>query len=358
MQGFAGLATSDRHADPGVTAAGASALVIGEALIDIVARAGRAPVELPGGSPMNVAIGLGRLGHPTTLATWLGRDARGAAIVAHLAHSGVTLLPGSDGADHTPTALATVDATGHATYRFDLVSRLPPLRAGADASEPPGATPPGTAMPGAPAVVHVGSISTVVEPAATAIEHFLAELRGRTTISFDPNCRPSIIGPVDEVRPRVERLVAAADLVKVSDEDLAWLYPGDDPQDQAIRWLGLGPRLVVVTRGSQGASAVTRGAAAEVPADATVVVADTVGAGDAFTAGLLHALWRRDRLGSPDRLDGLTVADLEQVLAVATRVADITVSRPGADPPWLTELTPEPGGEPSAARRRVGPTAS
>jgi fructokinase len=298
------------------------AIVVGEALMDCLARAGEPVVERPGGSPLNMAVGLGRLGWAATLLTWLGRDARGEAIKAHLAESGVALAPGADGAARTPTATIAVDAAGHPTYAFDLLWEV--------VSAPDDAR---------PLVVHAGSMGAVFEPGADAVWQLLAASRATATVTFDPNVRPHFLRSPEAARGRIERLVETADLVKASDEDLAWLYPGCDPADAARAWLARGPELVVLTRGGAGPVGLTRAATVAV-AGVEVEVADSVGAGDSFMSGLLDALRRRDLLGAGrrGRLAALGEAELAEILSYAAALAAITVSRVGADPPWRREL--------------------
>jgi fructokinase len=300
------------------TFAEASAIVIGESLIDIVpGRDG--PAEHPGGSPMNVAVGLARLGRRTQLATWFGRDARGRTIAAHLAASNVGVLAGSDQAERTPTAEVIFDSHGSARYVFDLTWSPPPLPAGA-----------------APLVAHAGSVGAALQPGAGDVLAALAELRSRgASVSFDPNCRPQIIGPADGVRPLLERFVAVADVVKASDEDLAWLYPGADPLVSARGWLAAGPSLLVLTMGARGVIGLTKNHRVDEPAP-DVRVVDTVGAGDAFMAGLLHGLWAAGLLGGP--IGQMDETAMRQVLALASKVSAVTLTRAGADPPWRSEL--------------------
>jgi fructokinase len=147
------------------------------------------------------------------------------------------------------------------------------------------------------------------------------------------------MGEASRVRDRVEELVAASDLVKVSDEDATWLSPGESAEDLAARWLGLGPSVVVLTSGATGMLGLCRAGRVEVPAP-RVDVADTVGAGDSAMAALLDGLWLHDLLGGPARnaLASVTTQVLEDVVRHAARAAAITVSRPGADPPTRAEL--------------------
>lgn len=301
------------------------ALVIGEALVDVVRRADGSLTEHPGGSPMNVAIGLARLGRGVDLLSWFGADERGAGIAAHLAASGVAVVPGSDSADHTSVATAVLDATGAATYEFDLTWQVPEQWA---------------SPAGAPLVVHTGSIGAVLEPGGADVARILEAHRPSATITYDPNARPTLMAPPAQTAPVVEHLVALSDVVKVSDEDLTWLEPGTDPLDHARRWATLGPAAVVVTRGGEGAVAVTAtGLEVEVAAP-PVTVADTVGAGDSFMGGLIDGLWSAGLLGAEHR-DALRAAGPEVwrgVLHRCARIAAITVSRPGANPPTAAEL--------------------
>lgn len=301
------------------------ALVIGEALIDVVRTADGRIAEHPGGSPANVALGLARLGRGVDLLTWIGRDGFGDALTAHLTGAGVAIVPGSDSALHTSVAAATLDETGAATYDFDLTWHVP------DTWEHPA---------GAPLVVHTGSIAAVLEPGAPDVARILAAHQGSATITYDPNIRPSLMPPANETREIVENLVRLVDVVKVSDEDLDWLAPDSDTDDTAREWAATGRSLVVVTRGAAGATAFTSdGMRVDVSAP-PVAVADTVGAGDAFMGGLIDGLWSANLLGA-DRRVALAAADdatIRRILERCVRIAAITVSRPGANPPTAAEL--------------------
>jgi len=282
-----------------------SALVIGEALVDVVRRGARAPVAHPGGSPLNVAVGLARLGIPTTLHSSFGADEHGSTIGEHLAASDVAVTPGTVGVAPTSVAEATLDAAGAATYDFRIAWEPAPL-------DPRGFD-----------LVHTGSIGAALEPGATRVEEALAVAAG--LVSFDPNIRPALMPDRPVALARVERLVGLADVVKASDEDVAWLYPGETVDAVLARWAALGPRLVVVTRGGDGADALTADGPLHVEVPPTTV-ADTIGAGDSFMAGLLaDVLW--NGFGDP-----------AATLDFAARCAAITVSRPGANPPWAREL--------------------
>ncbi|MFF9342758.1 MULTISPECIES: carbohydrate kinase [unclassified Streptomyces] len=295
-----------------------SFLVIGECVADIVRGPGAADVVHPGGSPANVACGLARLGRPVTLLTQLADDPAGRLIAAHLTGAGVRLATGGAPA-RTPSAVVTLDGRGRAAYAFDIAWTL-------TAEEPP-------ATPEPVRHVHLGSIAAVTEPGAAAVLALTGRLRPAATVSYDPNVRPALMGEHGPAVARVERCVALADVVKASDEDLAWLYPGEPPEAVAARWLALGPAVVLVTRGGDGALAVTREHTVAAGAPAVAVV-DTVGAGDSFMSAVLDALAGRDRAA----LAALGADDLTGLLARAGAAAAVTVSRAGARPPDRAEL--------------------
>jgi fructokinase len=302
-----------------------TALVVGEALIDVVRRSDGSGGEHPGGSPMNVAITLGRLGRRVDLLTWFGRDPRGDEILNHLGASRVNVLPGSDAAPSTPVAIATVDDAGVATYEFDLTWQVSP---GWEVET------------GDPVVVHTGSIAAVLPPGGADVLDLLRAKHETSTVTYDPNLRPALMGSPNDVRPAVEALIATSDVVKVSDEDLAWLFPGEEPATVARDWLLLGPSLVVVTHGGEGAYAITKSGETVHVAAPKVQVADTVGAGDSFMGGLIDGLWSAGLLGSPQRqaLATVPIETVREILERCVQIAGITVSRAGANPPWSDEL--------------------
>ncbi|MER5964700.1 carbohydrate kinase [Streptomyces sp. NPDC002057] len=296
-----------------------SFLVIGECVADIV----RAPVGSgvadrvhPGGSPANVAYGLGRLGRDVTLLTQLADDPTGRRIEAHLRSAGVRVEVGG-APDRTPSAVVGLDAEGRATYTFDIAWSL-------TAPAPAGL---------APDHVHIGSIAAVTAPGADTVLAETRRLRDRASVSYDPNVRPALMGEHGAAVARVERCVALADLVKASDEDLAWLHPGEDPRAVAARWLALGPAVVLVTRGARGSFALTRRETVAVDAPRVAVV-DTVGAGDSFMSAVLDTLAGRGR----EELRALDAAYLAGLLRRAAAAAAVTVSRAGAQPPDRSEL--------------------
>lgn len=317
-------------------------LVVGEALVDIVRRLDGSTDEHPGGSPANVALGLGRLGRRVRLLTRFGDDARGAAIRARLEASAVQIVPASQSSAPTSTATATLDAAGVATYNFEIDWRLPDdARSLAQLGEPGEPGPDGRAgRPGLPArALHTGSIAAFLQPGGDAVYDLIAEAAGSMTVTYDPNARPRLMGDPAAARERVERFVTHCDLVKVSDEDLDWLSPGEDPAEVIARWLQLGPAVVILTRGGAGALGVCRAGQADVsPVPITVV--DTVGAGDSFMSGLLDYLAGANLLGGEHRaaLQALELKDLTAMLEHAVRISAITCQRAGADPPTRADL--------------------
>lgn len=305
-------------------------LVVGESLVDVVVREdvdGAPRVERHvGGSPANVAIGLGRLGHDVTLATCLGRDTDGDLVRARLTGDGVRLVEASASAARTSTATARLDATGSATYAFDLVWDLLPVDVSSTGH------------------LHTGSIAAALMPGSAAVSVALhgARAQGATT-SYDPNLRPAIIGSADAERPAVEALVAGADVVKASEEDVAWLYSAHTVEEVGRLWLELGPALVVVTLGGAGAVAWHR-SAPDTPirvAPQEVEVVDTVGAGDSFMSGLISGLVDSGLLGRGRReaLRASPPDDVGAALDRAVTTSAITCSRAGSNPPTRAELT-------------------
>jgi fructokinase len=293
------------------------ALVIGEALIDIVERNGEALGEHVGGSPLNVAVGLGRLGRDVDFLTHIGDDQRGRRIVDYVEASGVRLVPGSISADHTPTALARLDASGAADYVFDIAWQLT-----------------GTPEVSPPIVAHTGSIAAYLDPGCLATAALLDAYRPSATVTFDPNVRPALITDREQTIGRIGRLVERADVVKASDEDLRWIAPDAPPEKLAETWLAAGPSIVAVTLGGRGAFAACAAGTVHVPA-LPVDVVDTVGAGDAFMTGLIDALWSLDLLGAARRaaLAAIDAETLEGVVRAASLCSALTVARAGADLP-------------------------
>ncbi|GAA4244436.1 carbohydrate kinase family protein [Dactylosporangium darangshiense] len=303
--------------------------VVGEALVDLIERPPGTVVAHPGGSPANVAVALGRLGRPTSLLTQVGTDPYGRLLIEHFRDNGVRLAPGSLlDCPVTNVARTSLSPDGQAEYTFDVAWRA-------------FAPPPVRQVEANSTCLHVGSIAAVLEPGSVSIDALINTASRTATISYDPNCRPSLMGNPARVRHRVEGLVAVSDIVKVSLDDLAWLYPGQQHSEVAKAWLDLGARLVVITLGADGAWGYTRHRATRIDAVAVDVI-DTVGAGDAFMAGLIYACGEANLLGTHKRAELAAVDDavLVDILQFASRIAAVTCGRRGADPPTLAELVP------------------
>lgn len=303
-------------------------VVAGEALVDL-APDGTRLVPLPGGSPYNVAVGLARLGTAVSYLGRLSRDGFGQLMADRLRTEGADLSLASRTDAPTTLAVVHLDDDGHASYGFYLAATSAASLEQAD-------------LPGLPddAALHVsmGAVGLETVPAGRTLTHLLRRETGRRFLSVDPNIRPSAIhGTVASYAGLLDELVADLTLVKVSDEDLAVVRPGRDPLEVARDWASTGPALVVVTRGSDGAVAVrAEGEPIEVPGEVVEVV-DTVGAGDAFTSGLLSWLHQHQLL-SDGALRSLDATGVASALEHARRVAAITCTRPGSDPPRAAEL--------------------
>jgi len=304
-------------------------LCAGESLIDMVPR-GTDYRPLPGGAVYNTAIALGRMGVDTGYLWPISRDGFGEMLLGPLARAGVDtrLCPRSDRL--TTLAFVTL-AGGEARYAFYDEGSAGRMFAPADLPD----------IPDTVSALFIGGISLVPDPCGAAIEALAARLHPRVPVMLDPNIRPFFIGDEPAYRARLDRLFAMADLVKLSGDDLDWLMPGAAPEQAAAAILARGARVVLQTGGASGARAHWPGGTLAAPA-LRVEVADTIGAGDTFNAGVLAAL---DRAGLLSRrgLDRLTPDALGQALALGTRAAAVTVSRPGADPPWAHELETPPG---------------
>jgi fructokinase len=302
----------------------------GEALIDFIpirAQDGTpAYSPKPGGSPYNVALTLGRLGVRTGFMSGISEDFFGSFLKETLGSCGVDLS--SSQISNRPSTLAFVSLKGdepqYAFFDELSASRL---------------FDPGEVTPLRPDVecLHVGSISLAGEPAASNIERLFLGEAGRRVLSIDPNVRPSVIRDEAAYRTRLSRMIGAADIVKVSCVDLDWLLPGVDPDDWARQRVAENTSLVVLTAGGDGARAFSRSRSIHQPAEAVAVV-DTVGAGDAFTGGLLASLQQQGCLYR-EKLCTLTDEELRTALQFAARVAAVTCARAGADPPWASELS-------------------
>jgi fructokinase len=309
-------------------------VVCGEAVMDLVPQGGSESdvyAARPGGSPYNVAIGLARLGIRAAYLGRLSTDAFGRSLRARLGAEGVVLDYVSEGSEHTTLALLRTEPHREPEYSFYVENS-------ADRLLRPDDLPP--AFREEVATLHFGSFSLVLEPGASILEGCMEREHGRRLITLDPNVRPTLIPDAGAYSARLEHWVALSDLVKVSGADLAWLYPGVDPAVAARRWLEMGPRLVVLTLGADGSAGWTRRASARA-AGIRVQAVDTVGAGDAFMAGLVARLHERQRL-ERTALEALSTSDLEDVLHFANRVSALTCQRAGAEPPSRSEMASAP----------------
>ncbi len=299
----------------------------GEALIDFLPAktAAGQPASEPfaGGSPFNVAIAVGRLGSAAGFYGGLSTDLFGEMLTDALkaAAVDVSLATVSD----RPTTLAFVMlADGNARYAFFDEGTAGRMLGEADLP----------ALPKTVSALHFGSFSLAEEPCGSSFEALMRREFPDRVISLDVNVRPTLVKNRDGYIARIDRLAAMSDIVKLSEEDMAWL--GYEPSPLVEKWLKAGTKLVVLTRGANGAVAISRHARVEVPA-APARVVDTIGAGDTFMAGLLVSLDRSGLLAK-DSVARLSEAELRATLEFAARAAAVTVSRAGADPPWAREL--------------------
>lgn len=306
---------------------GASRLVVvGESLVDVVVDESGDSTSAPGGSPMNVAVGLARLGVPTLLVTQVADDPHGHMIVDHVRDSGAALSRSSPRqGDRTSTAVAHIGAGKAARYDFDIRWDLP-------AQDLP-----------ATSGLHVGSLGATLLPGRDTVLAMVRQAAARGLfVSYDPNERPALLEDPESAWRDVTELASLSTLVKVSEEDLEALRPIESVTDLARELLsGSRTELVILTRGAASTLGFGQDLAVEVSA-APVELVDTVGAGDSFMAAALAVLWEWGVLGSPG--GGLASLDedrLRELLSAAAIAASVTCGRRGADPPWHSELPPE-----------------
>ncbi len=305
-------------------------LCCGEALIDMLPRKGAdgADTYLPacGGAVFNTAIALGRLGVPTSFFTGLSTDFFGAQLKAALLESHVDLAPVRFSARPTTLAFVRLEG-GHASYAFYDENSAGRMLTQADL---PKVAPQVRAL-------HFSCISLIPEPCGSTYEALMAREKDDRVIMLDPNIRAAFVPDRQKHLARMRRMIAMADIVKLSDEDLDWFGESGDHDEVAARWLDMGPKLVVITVGAKGATGWTKRGKVAVPARRVSVV-DTVGAGDTFNAGILAALSERGLL-TRQAVGALTPAQVGDALSLAALAASITVSRAGANPPWREELS-------------------
>jgi fructokinase len=289
--------------------------VAGEALMDLIPVSGGDRVPMVGGGPANTAKAVARLGYKTYFIGGISSDGYGKAIDVELSSSGVDLSLVYRGDESTALAIATIDANGLAKYDFELEGTA---SFAFDASWLPS---------GEPDVIHVGSVATLLEPGASALLSWVSTKSA--PIIFDPNVRPSIQGEKRLYRAAVERWIEVATVVKLSEDDLNFLY-GDRGDSALTSWLDRGVSIVVVTRAEKGLKAYSKGNVVEVPA-VTVELVDGVGAGDTIGAVLVEGVL----IHGVENLVGET---LKSVLSRAAKAAAITCSRAGANPPTWEDL--------------------
>ena len=299
--------------------------VAGEALIDLVERDGTLH-PLPGGGPFNTAVALGRLGVPTGFFGRLSYDRFGDLLARLLSESGVDDRYVLRGSAPTPVAVVHTSEDGDAAYSFHLAGTA---YADLTPEDLPDFGPEVAAL-------HLGTLALATDPPASTLEGLLRRESDRRLVMIDPNVRPDVIDDRDAYRARFENWLSSTHLVKLSARDAEWLYPELEPSACADLVLSRGVRLAVVTLGAGGAIGFTGAGSARVEAF-DVDVVDTVGAGDAFGAGLLRRLWESERL-DPDTVGSMDGSELAGVLRFASAVAALQCSRAGAVPPTLAEV--------------------
>ena len=307
--------------------------VCGELVVDLIPTAGAAPGQytaFPGGNALNVAVAAARLGNAVQLMARVGPGPFGALFRDHATRNGVATDAVLDVGEPVSLAVVELADDGSAGYSFHTVGAADWQWTDEELDR---------CWPAGTRIVHVGSISSWTPPGSAAITALVRRVRdsGRALVSFDPNVRPTLIDDEDAVRARIGELRQVADVVKVSAEDLAWLEPGADLDDAAVRWAAAGPALVVVTDGGGPLRAARPDGTLLHLQPPAVPVVDTVGAGDSLAAGLFSGLVRTGTLSSA-ALAALPEADLAVLLGDAALVAALACTRPGADPPTADEL--------------------
>jgi fructokinase len=290
--------------------------VCGEVLIDVLPTG---PVV--GGGPANTAKALARLDHDVDFVGGLSTDAYGEMAKKELVRDGVDLSLSLESSKPTSTARVKLDISGSATYTFVIDATATFDFSSSWLPDPERLK---------PSVLHIGTLATVVEPGASVLFDWAIKCAEFAPIVFDPNVRPSFLGDREKYCQAVEKWVGISSVVKLSDEDIAWLYPDQSLDEVAHRWLEGETSLVVITRGAKGIIGYTQGASEEVEG-VRVDVVDTVGAGDTVGAILVEGIMQHS-------VAGLVGHTLNTVLHRAAVAAGITVSRAGAQPPRMHEL--------------------
>ena len=294
--------------------------VVGEVLIDLIPDKDQHLVVV-GGGPANTAKALARLGVKIHFIDGISNDEYGQIAKAELLAANVLLDYAQFSNKPTCTAKVTLSAAGSASYEFVIEDTATFDFSNKWLPDP---------QTYKPLLLHIGTLATVIEPGASVLFGWAQSVARVAPIVFDPNVRPAVLGNRDEYVKKVEKWVSISSAVKVSDEDLNWLYPGKAINEIVNRWLGVGVELVVVTLGDKGVTAHRKNEQVSVDA-VKVFVADTVGAGDTVGAVLVEAIVKSD-------LDKLTGEVLKTMLKRAAKAAAITVSRSGANPPTLKEI--------------------
>lgn len=299
-------------------------VVCGEALIDMISNGDGTQQAAPGGGPFNTARALARLGVPTAFLGRLSADVFGRQLADLLVSDGASLELASIGSEPATIAMADVDTEGFAEYQFlvqgtsapNLTAEMVPERFGPEVN-----------------AIHVGTLGLVLEPMASTLLDLIRREHGQRLLMLDPNIRVGLI-PESEYRDHLRDAISHSTIVKASVADLAWLYPGLGYEEAAERVLGDGVSLVVVTLGADGAFGAHQGVRLRVDAPHVEVV-DTIGAGDAFGAGLLA--WLHDHgVIRPDL--SLEPEEVREALRFACLAGALTCARAGAEPPWKAEM--------------------
>jgi fructokinase len=305
-------------------------VVAGEALIDLLIHADGRLAATPGGGSLNTARTIGRLGGAVAYVCCLSTDRFGVTLRDALVADGVDLSLARTTDAPTTLAIAELDERGAATYRFHTAETSAPQVGEADVA---------AALATRPRAVHLGTLGLVLEPMASAFAEGFAAASADTLVMLDPNCRPAVIADRATYLDRLDRVIARADIVKVSVDDLAYLDPGMDALDAARAITRRGPGVVLLTDGGRPVIIATASETVEIAVPETRVI-DTVGAGDAF-GGAFLARWIERGLGRSDLADAAAVRD---AVTLAIEVAHVTCQRAGADPPRREDAGWPPAG--------------